>query len=475
MAIYLANTSKATSGASSPTSISWSHTSTGSDLVLVVYVATRHSSPATVTYNGVSVPYVGTSGADPNNDRVYAYALANPNTGSNTVLVSTTGNAYFRCTAATYAGCDTTSPVDVSGGATGTSGTTPTTALTVVNNGGIISDCLTISGTTVPAPSSGQTVLQTMNEATAVCSTVSSTEDSIYSGSNTVSYANPSANWALFAVAIKAGATKRFVIKTVGSGSWTVPSDWYDGDNTIECIGGGSAGRYSTSSQSASGGGGGAYSRKNNLTLTPGTSVSYYVGAGATVRNANGEDTWFVSSGTVMAKGSYASSGSSTTPGAGGLASSSVGDVKYNGGSGGAYAIVTNGGGGGGAGGPDGAGQAGYAANDGTYPGKGGQGGNGSGGLGGDLDTIGGAGTEWNSTHGSGGGGGGGSSSTYGAKGGAYGAGGGGSRNYSALNRGGHGEQGVIIITYTPVSTETGEFKGDSNIQIDKRQVIIIT
>ena len=69
--------------------------------------------------------------------------------------------------------------------------------------------------------------------------------------------------------------------------SWTVPNDWNSLNNTIECIGGGGAG-----SGSGGGGGGGAYSKKNNLTLSPGASITYAVGSGGASTGAGG-DTWF--------------------------------------------------------------------------------------------------------------------------------------------------------------------------------------
>ena len=152
-------------------------------------------------------------------------------------------------------------------------------------------------------------------------------------------------------------------IYLTGSGTWTVPSDWISAANTIEVIGGGA----SNLSSSGAGGGGGAYSKISNLTLTPGASVSYSVGAGGTAgynsaEGRSGGDTWFngatygVSS--VAAKGGVR--GSSTTAGSGGSSGSGIGAVKYAGGNGGVGASYA-GGGGGGAAGPNGNGAAGGA------------------------------------------------------------------------------------------------------------------
>jgi hypothetical protein len=91
--------------------------------------------------------------------------------------------------------------------------------------------------------------------------------------------------------------------------------------------------------------------------------------------------------------------------------------------------------------------------------GAGGGGDAGFGGAGGGTATAGGNGAEWDASHGSGGGGGGGTPGTNGTSGGTggrYGAGGGGGgQGISIDGNGGTGFQGVIVITYTPVSTVT--------------------
>jgi len=63
--------------------------------------------------------------------------------------------------------------------------------------------------------------------------------------------------------------------------TWTVPSDWNNSSNTIECIGGGAAGDKGNDTPGiGAGGGGGAYSRSVNVVLS-GT-INYVVGAGGT-------------------------------------------------------------------------------------------------------------------------------------------------------------------------------------------------
>ena len=76
-----------------------------------------------------------------------------------------------------------------------------------------------------------------------------------------------------------------------GSGNWTVPS----GVTSVQIEvwgagGGGGSGGAGSGANGASGGGGGAYCKKNALTVTPGQTISYVVGAGGAkgVNEGNG-------------------------------------------------------------------------------------------------------------------------------------------------------------------------------------------
>lgn len=125
------------------------------------------------------------------------------------------------------------------------------------------------------------------------------------------------------------------VIFLLSGTSWTVPDDWNNSDNTIECIGGGISGQ--AGSASAYGGGGGSYAASTNVSLTPGASVTYAIGSGS------GGDTCFGSS-TIAGATVAAEGGDRPT---GGRAPVSVGGTKYNGGSAQATTPVGSGGGGG--------------------------------------------------------------------------------------------------------------------------------
>lgn len=167
------------------------------------------------------------------------------------------------------------------------------------------------------------------------------------------------------------------IYTAAGTFTWTAPT----GVTSVqaEVWGGGGAGGPGWSSIGGDGGGGGAYSKKNVISVTPGTGYTVVVGAGGPSVAGNGTgdgtaggDSSFVNSATVFAKGGaggiggFSSAGTGGSPTAGGLASGGVGDVKNNGGKGGGSGGGTTAGGSGGSGGSGGAGGDAVAATAGT-------------------------------------------------------------------------------------------------------------
>lgn len=259
----------------------------------------------------------------------------------------------------------------------------------------------------------------------------------------------------LIALVLSSAISWGQTIVTLTSGStWIVPANVYS--INVEVIGGGGGGSFINSNTSGGGGGGGAYASKI-FCVTPGTSYSYSVGAGGSGGSGasgakNGGDTWFNNPTILLAKGGLGVSDNFITGAAGGQASQSVGDVKYNGGNGGDGAwssgsICGNeaaGGGGGGAGRSIAAG--GNGANGTATTGTLFCAGNGSwGGSGGTSSSPGGSG-------GSGG------AKNIGNNGSSYGGGGGGAARISGSGsyNGGNGAQGIIRITYTTLVVDAG-------------------
>lgn len=207
---------------------------------------------------------------------------------------------------------------------------------------------------------------------------------------------------------------KYIILSSAGSGSLTIPADWNSNQNTIECIAGGKSGQSNSPSgggglaDAGSGGSGGGYAKVSNVSLTPGSTVSYRVGST--------NQSSFVGSLCVATPGSDAGA---------------VGDTITRGGTGGGGGRGDPGGGGGGAGGPHGNGL------NGSSSGTGGTGDNGFGGASAQPGT--------NLADGSVGSGGG--------NGGLYGGGGKGATGNTTSPQtlsGQPGKQGVIVITYYP-------------------------
>lgn len=278
-------------------------------------------------------------------------------------------------------------------------------------------------------------------------------------------------------------------LTATGAQTYSVPSDWNSGNNSVECIGGGASGGAIRSNSGSNvrfgtGGGAGGYGKSLNITLTPGGTTPYACGAGgaAVVSSVNGTgvtgnaagDTFFDNStyaaATTGGKGGLGGlfQNNTTTSLTGALGGAGKGNsANFNGGAGGSVSAGSNdrlGTGGGGAAGPNSAGAAAVtntADNSGTNGGRGDGTFGGAAGIGGTSTPAGngGNGTEYDASHGSGGGGGGitiGGSSCVAGNGGNYGAAGGGAATSTGSSAtSGSGANGLIVLTYTP-STSSG-------------------
>ena len=273
----------------------------------------------------------------------------------------------------------------------------------------------------------------------------------------------PKTSWAF--ISAHASRNRKTVVQVLTSGTtWVAPTGIVK-ILSVECWGGGGGAAGVNAGSSYGGGGGGAYAKKLNISVAPGASITYQIGAGGTspgtaTAGTDGGDTWFINSTTVRAKGGKGSLVDDTNyaGAAGGASASCIGDVVYSGGNGGGAPEGRCGSGGGSAATPT---AAGVNGGDNTYA-KGGNGGSanggGAGGVGGAPSAspaVGAAGTA--NQKGGGGGGGGGARSSGAGNGAAGGAGavpGGGagssggntnSANGPASSSGGAGQ---IIITY---------------------------
>ena len=114
MAIAFDNTTQADTNTDSYP-LSFSHTVTGSDPILFVYLYWNTSrTVSSVTYNGVSMTAVSTANDNGGGEFSNVYYLAGPATGSNTVAITMSGSCSIEAVAASYTGADQSTPIDAS-------------------------------------------------------------------------------------------------------------------------------------------------------------------------------------------------------------------------------------------------------------------------------------------------------------------------------------------------------------------------
>lgn len=121
------------------------------------------------------------------------------------------------------------------------------------------------------------------------------------------------------------------VYNTPGTASWICPPRVYTVE--VQCYGGGGKAGNRTTNSGSGGGGGGAYA-SGSVSVVPGTSYTYVVGAGSIVSDVSGGYSYFNTTSTVLAMGGASSANNSGVGAAGGHASQSVGTFRYSGGRG---------------------------------------------------------------------------------------------------------------------------------------------
>jgi hypothetical protein len=189
----------------------------------------------------------------------------------------------------------------------------------------------------------------------------------------------------------------------------------------VEAWGGGGRGGSRTSGNNGyGGGGGGAYAKKAVTVSATNPAYTVTVGTGSTT-TASGLDSWFSSTGTIIAKGGSSVPDNTSTGAAGGSQSLSIGDIVFGGGDGANGSSGSYGGGGGSSAGKTLTGTTATNATGATAPTGGGNGGNGQSG-----------------------------STGNGSAGSVPGGGGGGSlRSGGSNTTGGNGASGMVTITWT--------------------------
>ncbi len=143
----LARDAVSTASAGNASTLSWSHTVSGTNRLLIVSVAMGPTAAITVsgiTYGGAALTLIGVADntcCSPGRPRVEMWRLVAPATGANTVVVTLSGaNGSVIGTAVSYTGVDQTTPL---GTFANTSGSTATPSVTVTSAAGeLVQDAL---------------------------------------------------------------------------------------------------------------------------------------------------------------------------------------------------------------------------------------------------------------------------------------------------------------------------------------------
>lgn len=98
-----------------PQTLTFSHTCTGSDLILFISVCIVDSATITgVTYNGVAMTSIGSVDNTTTSFLVYLFYLISPATGAHNIIVSASSTAAIAAQAASYTGAKQTGVPDAS-------------------------------------------------------------------------------------------------------------------------------------------------------------------------------------------------------------------------------------------------------------------------------------------------------------------------------------------------------------------------
>lgn len=191
------------SDSGSGSSLTFAHTCSGSNRLLVVWVSYYDSfdTPTGVTYNGVAMTAIPSSTAANGDYKIAGYYLINPATGTNNVVISFTGSMFdIGAGSVSFTDAHQTTPLGTAVTATGTS-TTP--SVTVSSAAGeIVLDGLVIVHSGTLTVDGSQTQQWKANTGNAFIKYAGSTEGG--AASTTMSWSNSTSQaWAAGAVPVK--------------------------------------------------------------------------------------------------------------------------------------------------------------------------------------------------------------------------------------------------------------------------------
>jgi len=202
---------------SDTSTLSYAHTCSGSNGLLVVGVTLKYASHITstsATYNSVSMTKsVSRGNTTSQGNGTIIFTLKNPSTGSNTVAISTNAGEYIGSGAISLKGVDQTTPVEVTASDRNSSqNVTPTVSITTQSSNSLVIDCVAYTSPTITT-GSGQTDRWKQDS----CSYygAGSSESKETAGAVTMDWTISNSNWwAISAIAVKEADIKTISVPT---------------------------------------------------------------------------------------------------------------------------------------------------------------------------------------------------------------------------------------------------------------------
>lgn len=189
------------------TSLTYSHTVSGSDRLLIVWVSWYHTIAfiTGVTYNGVAMTEIPSGSANSSNYQIAGYYLVSPALGTNNVVINFSQSIFGTGAGSlSFTGVDQTNPLGTAVAATG--GTSTPSVTVSANAGEIVSDGLCIIHNGTLTVGGGQTQQWNAIDSGGNIKYAGSTEAG--AASTTMSWSNSTAQlWAQGAVPVKPAAS----------------------------------------------------------------------------------------------------------------------------------------------------------------------------------------------------------------------------------------------------------------------------
>lgn len=187
----------ATQGYANSTSLTWSHTCTGSDRFLVVGIKLYGTNDITgITYAGVAMTHIGSEDVPGEATKSVLYGLTAPATGANNIIISRTSSGHIVASGASYTGVSQTGQPEAFGVNTANSTVVNITATVTTENAWLVG---TAARAYTGANISGGTDTTLRIENSLLLPGLEAAGDSngpLAAGSRTLQFSSGLANWA---------------------------------------------------------------------------------------------------------------------------------------------------------------------------------------------------------------------------------------------------------------------------------------